>query len=141
MRKFPIIATGRAKWLLALLPFTWLPCKTQPLQLSEPWYRVPGYSHCAEEAQLPCAGATPIDRLDRTGGRFFWQGNFEIKQTTQLVGDFKNSSEIGRFHHNIFDDQSRLIAEAAGACRISRLLPQASASYGLPGYPRRSPTS
>ncbi|MHB1301096.1 MAG: GGDEF domain-containing protein [Burkholderiales bacterium] len=99
---------------LLLLPFIWLPCKAQPLKLSGQWYEAPPYSHCAESATLPCAGMAPVDKLDRTGGRFFWLGNFEIGQTTQLVVDFKNSSVIGRFHHRIFDDHGRLVAEAAG---------------------------
>ncbi len=117
MCKFFINAKGAAKCLsrlLLLLPFIWLPCKAQPLMLSGQWYQVPQYSHCIESAELQCTGAVPVDQLDRTGGRFFWQGNFEIGKTTQLVLDFKNSSVIGRFHHWIFNDQGRLVAEAVG---------------------------
>ena len=116
MRKFSINAIGAARWLsaLLLLTFIWLPCKAQPLKLSGQWYEVPPYSHCAESAELQCAGMSPVDKLDRTGGHFLWLGNFEIGQTTHLVVDFKNSSVIGRFHHRIFDDRGQLVAEAAG---------------------------
>ncbi|WP_297472543.1 diguanylate cyclase [Ferrovum sp.] len=75
---------------------------------------MPPYSHCAESATPQCAGVVPVDKLDRTGGHFFWQGTFAIGQTTQLVVDFKNSSVIGRFHHRIFDDHGRLVAETEG---------------------------
>ncbi|MHB1100336.1 MAG: sensor domain-containing diguanylate cyclase [Burkholderiales bacterium] len=116
MCKFFINGAGAVRWLsaLLLLAFIWLPCKAEPLKLSGQWYEAPPYSHCAESSELQCAGMAPVDKLDRTGGRFFWRGNFEIGQTTRLVVDFKNSSVIGRFHHRIFDDRGRLVAEAAG---------------------------
>ncbi len=125
MFQFFINAIGTVRWLnlfaLLILLFIWLPCKAQPLKLDGEWYEVPSYSYCAGSAILQCAGVVQVDQLNKTGGRFFWQGNFEIGQTTRLVVDFKNSSVIGRFHHRVFDDHGRLVAEAGGG--IQSVLP------------------
>ncbi len=118
MFQFFINAIVSVRWLnlfaLLLLSFICLPCKAQPLKLDGKWYEAPSYSYCAGPTILQCPGMMQIDQINKTGGHVFWQGNFEIGQTTRLVVDFKNSSVIGMFHHRIFDDHDRLVAESEG---------------------------
>ena len=97
-----------------LLLLIGLPCTAQPLKLEGQWVEVPRLFQCAETSTSQCDGMTPVDHVNKTGGRYLWQGTFELGQATPLVVDFENSSVIGRFHHRVFDDQGHLFAEAEG---------------------------
>lgn len=113
----PLIAFVRIlRWpgLMTVLMFVGLPCQAQPMKLTGLWYNVPKNATCATLPTLQCPGMLPVNRLNRTGGRFVWQGEFTLVRPTRLVLDFKNSSVIGRFKHQIFDDRGRRVGLASG---------------------------
>ena len=97
---------------LVFLLFAWTPCRAQAFGLNGQWYAAP--NNCTLSSTPRCTGIEPVNRLDRTGGRFFWQGEFTLVQPTDLVLDFKNSSTIGLFHERIFDARGHVIAQAEG---------------------------
>ncbi|MHB8848968.1 MAG: sensor domain-containing diguanylate cyclase [Burkholderiales bacterium] len=115
----PLIAFVRMlHWpgVMIVLMFVGLPCQAQPMKLTGQWYVVPENTSCTTIPTLYCPGMLPVDKLNRTGGHvvFIWQGEFTLDHPTQLILDFKNSSVIGHFTHQIFDDRAHLVALASG---------------------------
>lgn len=97
---------------LALL-FIWLPCQAAPLVLDGRWFEAGQNWSYGGQVSLESTGLIPASSLNKTGGHYFFQADFEVVQGIQVL-DFKNSSVIGLFHHRILDRQGNMVAEAEG---------------------------
>ncbi len=87
--------------------------RAQPQELHGQWYGAAADWAYAGQPELADNALTPVTQLSRIGGRFFFQGDFDVRDEV-LVLDFKNSSVIGLFHHYIFNAQGRLVAGFSG---------------------------
>lgn len=87
--------------------------RAQPLELSGQWFSAAPNWFYAGQADLADAQLERVAQLSLTGGRFFFQAEFDA-QSEALVLDFKNSSVIGLFHHRIFDARGKLVEEEKG---------------------------
>lgn len=86
----------------------------RPVDLPGQWHAAaPGWTYLQQGARVPAAVA-PVDRLAATGGNFWREAEVVVPADGRYVIDLRNSSLIGRFHHWVFDDQDRLVAERAG---------------------------
>lgn len=102
--------TSWATWLLLLLP--WATAWAHPTALNGRW------------VALPTEGAPQaVERIAPTGGRFQYQAEFELHHTGRHVIDFKNSSVLGRFNHQVFDAQGRLVFQAQGGIQSAEINP------------------
>ncbi len=108
------VRTRRWLILMTVLMLVGPPCQAQTIALVGQWYSVPKNISCATAPAQRCAGMLPVQNLNRTGGRFIWQGAFTLDRSAQLVLDFKNSSVIGRFEHQIFDSHGHRVGLASG---------------------------
>ena len=97
---------GRAGWCLwTLLLMLWGLGSAQaaPLQLQGRWFD--------ESADGP---RSPVDQVRLTGGRFAFEADFEVAQGGTYVLDFKNSSVIDRFVHEVRRADGSLVALLEG---------------------------
>ena len=97
--------------------------QSQPQKLSGQWFQSPPGWRYAGQLSLENSGLVEVAALNRTGGHYFYEADFEVPAAESLVVDFKNSSVIGRFHHRIFDSQQHLVAEAEGGIQSKVLNP------------------
>ena len=97
--------------------------QAQPQKLAGQWFESPPGWRYAGQQSLENSGLVAVAALNRTGGHYFFETDFEVPGDESLVVDFKNSSVIGRFHHWIFDSQHHLVAEAEGGIQSKALNP------------------
>lgn len=64
-----------------------------------------------------------VERIAATGGRFQYEAEFELHHSGRQVIDFKNSSVLGRFTHQVFDSQGALVAQAQGGIQSQEVNP------------------
>jgi diguanylate cyclase (GGDEF)-like protein len=88
--------------------------QAQQLALQGQWYEAaPDWTY-AGQPTLANTGLVPVSQVNKTGGHFFYQADFDIPEAQPRVIDFKNSSVISSFHHWIIDDQGHVMVEAQG---------------------------
>lgn len=109
--------------MLLLLIFPWAGSSAQPMKLDGQWFNAANEWVYNGQSRLNNAGLTPIAKPNLTGGRFFYQADFDVKNNEPLVLDFKNVSVIGQFHHWVFDAQGHLTAEAEGGIQSREINP------------------
>jgi len=91
----------------------------KPLDVTGQWYEASSAWRYDGRSTLAGSQLTPITTLNKTGGRYFLQADFAVMQDQAEVIDFKNSSVINYFHHWIFDESGRQVAELQGGVQIS----------------------
>lgn len=89
-------------------------CQAYPQRLDGNWFEEPEHWSDRGEAKLDETSLATVDQVARTGGRFIYRADFEIRGSDPVVLDFKNSSVIGHFRHWIFDSEGRQVAMAEG---------------------------
>ena len=95
---------------LLLLP--WANVAAAPTDLKERWTAVP---HDGPPQS--------VENIAATGGRFQYEANFELLHAGRHVIDFKNSSVLGRFTHQVFDAKGVLVAQAQGGIQSPEVNP------------------
>lgn len=113
----PLFLSLKSLRLTCCIPLFLLFCSSsqaQPLELGGQWFSAAADWRYANQISLENTQLVSVEKPSLTGGRFFFQADFEVKNSGVLVLDFKNSSVIGLFHHRIFDTQGRLAAEVRG---------------------------
>ncbi|MGE5865141.1 MAG: diguanylate cyclase domain-containing protein [Rhizobacter sp.] len=98
--------SGRAVWCLWLLLL--MLCGTAaahapPLDLDGRWLE-----------ETDTGTAEPVEQVALTGGRFRFEAEFHVPRADTWVIDFKNSSVVHRFTHELRDDGGRLVATLSG---------------------------
>lgn len=125
-----VAVAARTRWpllvVLALGASSLLPLTTvhaEPLALSGAWARAAESWHYAHTPTLPKYATQQVTDLERTGGRYFFQGSFRVPHADSYVLDFESSSVIGRFQHFVFDAKGTLVAQAEGGIQSHELNP------------------
>ena len=89
-----------------------------PQHLNGTWHLVHPYS-----AELPNqtflnnpldSNATVVNGVALTGGHYLYIAPITITKYDDYVLDFKNTSTIGQFRHQIYDDKNQLVASLEG---------------------------
>ena len=80
-----------------------------PLDLDGRWVRV-----------TDAGTAVPVEQVALTGGRFRFEAEFDVPRADTWVIDFKNSSVIHGFTHEVRDDRGRLVAACQAASAVTR---------------------
>jgi diguanylate cyclase len=57
---------------------------------------------------------SPVDAVSLTGGHYLYIASFEINKQQAYVFDFKNTSTIEYFRHQVYDQQGREVAHLEG---------------------------
>lgn len=106
---------GRAWWGTWWVLLVLWPCLAgaQPLQLDGRWF------------ELGPTGPVPADKVAPTGGRFRFEAEFDIGQVGTYVIDFKNSSVIQHFTHQVYDVRGPQVTELAGGIGSDAVAPYA----------------
>lgn len=114
VRDLPILLMPVA--LLALCLFSQLSF-AQPVRLNGNWYAIETSIHTSNRPFLtnPLSNThLQTSQINRTGGHYLHIAPMHIEQTGEYVLDFKNTSVIAKFRHQIFDAQNRLILKLEG---------------------------
>jgi diguanylate cyclase len=99
-------------WVVWLLLLPWVSVGAAPTALQGQW------------TALPSDGPPQqVERIAATGGRFQYEAEFELQSAERRVIDFKNSSVLGRFSHEVFDANGALVAQAQGGIESPELNP------------------
>jgi diguanylate cyclase (GGDEF)-like protein len=88
--------------------------RAAPLPLTGHWRSAADDFAYDKRPALPDNVLAPATELSRTGGRYFFQAEFDAPRAGVYVIDFASSSVIGEFHHFLFDAQGKLLAERVG---------------------------
>lgn len=133
-------------WLAVwLLSFGVQSANANPLHLNGTWQYVRAYSANSPQQiflNKPLESNAPIVKsVGLTGGHYLYIAPFSISKNGDYVLDFKNTSTIGQFRHQVFDDKNRLVASLKGGIestvenpfflRHGRELALASGNYTL----------
>lgn len=101
-----------------LLPFGVQSVNANPQQLNGNWQFVRAYSANSPQQiflNKPLESNAPIVKsVGLTGGHYLYIAPFSISKNGDYVLDFKNTSTIEQFRHQVFDDQNRLVASLKG---------------------------
>lgn len=86
-----------------------------PQDFSGRWYResAPGPVYQGQ-SRLDDIGLETAKGVALTGGHFWFQADFAVKEPGRHVLDFKNTSIVGRFRHFVFDANGILVAASEG---------------------------
>jgi diguanylate cyclase len=110
--KLMLVATA---WLLSLASQS---AHANPQHLNGTWHLVYAYSTNAPDKTFlknPLASNAPIVKsVGLTGGHYLYIAPISITKNGSYVLDFKNTSTIEQFRHQVFDDQNRLVASLEG---------------------------
>lgn len=99
-------------WAVWLLLLPWASVGAAPTALNGQW-----------TALTSTGSPQPVERISATGGRFQYDAEFELQHGGRHVIDFKNSSVLGRFTHQVFDAQGALVAQAQGGIQSAEVNP------------------
>lgn len=109
-----------AAWLL---PFGIQSANANPQHLKGTWQFVHAYSANSSDQILlnnPLQSNAPVVKsVGLTGGHYLYIAPFSILKNGDYVLDFKNTSTIGQFRHQVFDNQNQLIASLEGGIESS----------------------
>ncbi len=98
-----------------------------PQQLNGKWHLVHSYTaDLPNEIFLnkPLETVAPVVAgVGLTGGHYLYIAPLNIKKSGEYVLDFKNTSTIARFRHQIFDDKKRLVTTLQGGIESPALNP------------------
>ncbi|MDP3743937.1 MAG: hypothetical protein Q8Q76_06310 [Methylotenera sp.] len=101
------------------------PVNAAPQNLNGTWYVVNAY--VAKEPFLvnPLVekNLQVVDDINRTGGHYLYQADFNISESAPYVVDFKNTSTIAQFRHRIYNSQNQLLADVQGGIENKTLNP------------------
>jgi diguanylate cyclase (GGDEF)-like protein len=92
---------------------------SKPLDLPGLWYEAPANWHYDGSPALAGPQLRPVTTLNKTGGHYFLQADFALTQDQASVIDFKNSSVVNYYHHWIFDESGKQVAELQGGVQLS----------------------
>ena len=110
--KFMLVATA---WLLYLGVQS---ANANPQHLNGTWQLVHPYSADISDENFlnkPLESKAPsVKSVKLTGGHYLYIAPIRIVKYDDYVLDFKNTSTIGQFRHQVFDDQNRLVATLEG---------------------------
>ena len=106
-------------WLAVwLLSFGIQSANANPQHLNGTWQYVSAYSANSPQQiflNKPLESNAPIVKsVGLTGGHYLYIAPFSISKNGDYVLDFKNTSTIGQFRHQVFDDKNRLVASLEG---------------------------
>jgi diguanylate cyclase len=105
-------------WLVSLVFISVLPANASSWHLNGIWQLVHPYS-----AELPNqtflnnpleTKAPVVTSVSLTGGHYLYTAPITITKYGDYVLDFKNTSTIGLFRHQVFDDKNRLVVSLNG---------------------------
>ena len=101
-----------------LLPVGVQSVNANPQQLNGNWQFVRAYSANSPQQiflNKPLESNAPIVKsVGLTGGHYLYIAPFSISKNGDYVLDFKNTSTIEQFRHQVFDDQNRLVISLEG---------------------------
>lgn len=104
-----------AAWLLT---FGIQSANANPQHLKGNWQFVHAYSANSPDQIFlnnPLQSNAPgVKSVGLTGGHYLYIAPFSILKNGDYVLDFKNTSTLGQFRHQVFDNQNRLIASLEG---------------------------
>ena len=104
-----------AAWLL---PFGIQSANANPQHLNGTWHFVRAYSvNVPHQSFLnkPLESNAPVVKsVGLTGGHYLYIAPISISKSGDYVLDFKNTSTIGQFRHQVFDAQNQLVASLEG---------------------------
>ena len=109
--------------MLAALLCIGQPCLVQTPGVTGHWFETPPNWVYADQSELKNIGLIPVARLNKTGGHYFYETNFDVGAPETLAVDFKNASVIGHFYQHLVDSRNRLVAEAEGGMQSGFLKP------------------
>ncbi|MDH5182842.1 MAG: GGDEF domain-containing protein [Gammaproteobacteria bacterium] len=101
---------------LSLLLLTFAPCSwALPQDVSGTWYTTsdPDWQYQGQSS-LDDSSLRTVAGVELSGGNFWFEGYFDLSESTTHVLDFKNSSTIGHFRHFVFDEKHQLLATSEG---------------------------
>ena len=106
-------------WLAVwLLSFGIQSANANPQHLNGTWQYVSAYSANSPQQiflNKPLESNAPIVKsVGLTGGHYLYIAPFSISKNGDYVLDFKNTSTIGQFRHQVFDDKNRLVISLEG---------------------------
>lgn len=84
-----------------------------PAALQGQWFQINADQAC-HGALIPSGGQPVAGKIAPTGGCFVMQADIALDQGGRYVIDFKNSSVIGYFRHEIYNDSGQLLARLEG---------------------------
>jgi diguanylate cyclase len=102
------------------------PVNANPQHLNGAWYIVHDYASSKGSAFLanPLKSiAHPVKSVSLIGGSYLYLAPIKIAQAGEYVLDFKNTSTIGRFRHQLYDSQNKLVATMQGGIESEELNP------------------
>lgn len=89
-----------------------------PQSINGDWYLIRPYhtsqSHHQFLAEPLRQKYAHVDAVSPTGGHYLYIASFEISQKQATVFDFKNTSTIEYFRHQVYDEQGRQVALLEG---------------------------
>lgn len=82
------------------------------------WYLVHAYARGQTQHQFvpdPLHQKyTPVETVSPTGGHYLYMASFEVNKADTYVFDFKNTSTIEYFRHQVYDEQGHEVATLEG---------------------------